>query len=258
MGAARFADLIACLKGDETPRVPSLIVTVFGDLAQGEQDVIGAPVLGQLMDLIGVKPEAMRVALHRLRKDGWISGQRNGRSSDYRLTERGRAESIAASPRIYNSTPATDTVWLVVVDPARSGGVEPGAGVWVSQNVLITGERGAASQGFAIALDAGAELPEWMTRKVCDPELAEMSARFAASLEQTLSKLTPGLDPLEIAALRVLVVHGWRRIALKTPPLPDHVFPDRWAGPACRAAMTDVLARLTKPTLRDLAANAAA
>ena len=58
--------------------------------------------------------------------------------------------------------------------------------------------------------------------------------------------------PVETAALRVLIVHGWRRIALKVPRLPDHVFPKPWRGPDCRQDMADLLARLPKPSMAAL------
>ncbi len=36
------------------------------------------------------------------------------------------------------------------------------------------------------------------------------------------------LSPLQTATLRVSIVHRWRRLILKAPTLPDHVFPDGW------------------------------
>ena len=100
MQASSFQNLIEQVTFGTTPRVWSLLVTVFGELAQDADAQISGSLLRSLSEHIGIKPEAMRVALHRLRKDGWIDSERTGRTSNYFLTLWGRAQSIAASPRI--------------------------------------------------------------------------------------------------------------------------------------------------------------
>ncbi|MEP5760757.1 MAG: PaaX family transcriptional regulator C-terminal domain-containing protein [Litoreibacter sp.] len=60
------------------------------------------------------------------------------------------------------------------------------------------------------------------------------------------------MSNLEIAALRILIVHGWRRIVLRTPALPDFVFPDHWAGPACRDHVARLLTQLPAQDLAGL------
>lgn len=259
-GLIRFDSLAGCLTGAQKPTVWSLLVTVFGDLAQDEGARISGAVLGRLTDLIGIKPEATRVALHRLRKDGWIDSRRNGRSSDYFLTEWGRAQSAAATPRIYATTPAATEAWLVLTDPATPAGAKETGGAWVASSMLVTATRPDPEDRtlFATRLDAG-DAPAWMTAKICDPVLAHLSQDLAARLTALDDALrdTGGLDCLQITALRVLIVHGWRRIALKAPALPDHVFPDAWSGAACRALTAELLQRLPRQALADLEGAAA-
>jgi phenylacetic acid degradation operon negative regulatory protein len=96
-----LSDAVEALATLKNQRVWSLLVTVFGDLAQNDGDVIEGPVLSVLMSDIGIKAEATRVALHRLRNDGWINSVKSGRNSLHSLTASGRQESSAASPRIY-------------------------------------------------------------------------------------------------------------------------------------------------------------
>ena len=258
MKPAPINELIDCLTGGEPQRVPSLLVTVFGELAQEEGTRISGSVLGNLMELFGVKPEAVRVALHRLRKDGWIESHRNGRNSAYALTELGRAESAKASPRIYRETPVANEAWLVVADPVRPSAPNGQNCVWVSANVFVTGALDSRDGSFATRLEPGTALPAWMLRKICEPELAEMSDRLSDRFAQLRQRLEPGRLPIEVAALRVLIVHSWRRIVLKAPDLPDHVFPEPWQGIACRASMSDLLSRLPKPDVADLEDHAPA
>lgn len=114
-----FRDHIADLRTLGGQRVWSLMISLFGDLAQSKGDTIDGPVLSLIMNILDVKPEAVRVALHRLRNDGWIQSQKSGRISQHSLTEKGRRESALASPRIY-AQPGSDPdagpeTWQIVL-----------------------------------------------------------------------------------------------------------------------------------------------
>ena len=80
---------VAQILGVETPRVWSFIVTIFGDLARHDDRYISSRTLNRLTAEIGVKPEATRVALYRLRKEDWLESTKFGRESHYRLTKKG-------------------------------------------------------------------------------------------------------------------------------------------------------------------------
>lgn len=107
--------VIAAFSGLGGQRVWSLMVSLFGDLAQGEGDAIDGPVLSTIMTALDVRPEASRVALHRLRNDGWLQSHKVGRISQHSLTAQGRAESAAASPRIYAAPPELTEPWQMVM-----------------------------------------------------------------------------------------------------------------------------------------------
>lgn len=99
-----------------------------------------------------------------------------------------------------------------------------------------------------------------MRNKVCHEQTVTLSQDFARALDNLHSRLqiAPALTTLESAALRVLLVHSWRRIVLKAPILPDDVFPTGWRGPVCRQRVSTLLARYPKQQLRDLEAAIAA
>ena len=95
---------VAHILGGDPPRVWSFIVTIFGDLAREDDRYISSRTLNRLTAEIGVKPEATRVALHRLRKEDWLESAKFGRESHYRLTNKGRKLSREAAPRIYGDS----------------------------------------------------------------------------------------------------------------------------------------------------------
>lgn len=252
MQSTSFNTIVGHLTLGQSPRVWSLLISVFGDLAQKEGAKISGSLLRQLTEKIGIKPEAMRVAIHRLRKEGWIDSERNGRTSVYFLTPWGRAQSAQATPRIYASGPPAEHAWLVMFNPAKSSQSEDAAGgAWVSSNVLITSREPASGQAFISHLNLQTTVPEWMSGKVCEGPMLRMSQDFSVALDKVTRHLTSGPTPrpVEIAALRVLLVHGWRRIVLKTPILPDHVFPPTWHGLQCRAIVATLLAEYPNPGL---------
>lgn len=255
MHSAAFQDIVRVLTQGQTPRVWSLLISVFGDLAQTEGAQISGPFLRQLTKTIGIKPEAMRVALHRLRKEGWIESRRQGRSSVYFLTAWGRAQTVAASPRIYASGPAAHAAWLILFNPADPTPNDAESGAWVSANTLITSQVPNHSPAYVSPLPTGTVLPDWMTEKLCSAATLSLAQNFAQALGQVRDQLPDVLSPLETVVLRVLVVHGWRRIVLKTPVLPDRVFPAQWCGPHCRAHVTTLLARYPQPSLDALEAT---
>jgi len=55
------------------------------------------------------------------------------------------------------------------------------------------------------------------------------------------------IDPDATVALRVLVVHHWRRLLLRHEDLAMEFFPAGWHGEDCRALVVKLLDRLEKP-----------
>lgn len=257
MTSATFEDLATYLNADQTPRVWSLLVTVFGELAQEDGSKISGALLGKLTGLMGVKPEAMRVALHRLRKDGWIESERRGRTSTYFLTDWGRAQSAEATPRIYVLAAVTAKASLVVCDPSMPVSKTSTHDAWINSSLVLTTKPEKFEQVFAMQTGKDAPLPDWIQQKICKPELNQLIHTFAKQLESLEAAIaaSPKLSNLEISALRVLIVHGWRRIALRTPSLPDEVFPSAWAGKKCRESVATILESYPRCTLSELEAS---
>ena len=255
---ADFAACIKALTGDDTPRVWSLIVTLFGDLAQAPGAEISGPALSRIFDPIGIKPQALRVALHRLRKDGWIDSRKAGRTSLYRLTPFGLEQSAAATPRIYAREVAEPALWHVLIaapmpqpelaetaEDLTSRGYEPLArGVFLGR-----GPAPADCAGFFALAGPAPVLPGWLKAQFGPEDLAEAFRALHDRLCRVAALLPEGgaPGPLETATLRMLIVHDWRRLLLRQPDLPPGFFPEGWPGPACRALTHRLLDRLPRP-----------
>src|SRR6516165_6898169 len=83
----------------------SLLITIFGDAIAPRG---GAVTLGSLIRLaapFGLTERLVRTSVARLAREGWLTAQRRGRRSEYRLTRNGAARFAAATRRIYGENP---------------------------------------------------------------------------------------------------------------------------------------------------------
>lgn len=236
-----FDQLVKNILGDTPPRVWSLLVTIFGDLALGQDARLSGASVNALTAAIGIKPEATRVALHRLRKEGWIESHRTGRQTRYSLTAHGRAETMAARPRVYATTSPSQQP-AVVIDKTGSVASTDEA-VQISPSIRV--QTTPVDSETAWVLPISDEVPDWVRDKLCPIEAQQASQRLATGLA---GLDVSGLSCLQATALRSVVVHEWRRLILRVPDFPDDCFPDGWKGAACRAALADLLAQLPAPS----------
>lgn len=243
-GIMALDPLVALLTADAPPRTWSVLVTVFGDLARTPGQEVGSPVLGRLGEAMGLRPEAVRTALHRLHREGWLARRRQGRHSLYALTARGRVESDAAGPRIYGPQRAERAFVVLTRDD------EPGLAVAPTVRVSAVPAEGADVLCYPAEV-----LPDWMRAALLPPETAALAREVRARFDDLDRALRDGaaLDPLRVATLRVLVVHLWRRVALRLPELPDAVLPAGSEIAGARARFGGLLARLPAPDIGALA-----
>lgn len=248
-----LSDAANALTALGSQRVWSLLVTVFGDLAQNEGDVIDGPVLSLLMADIGIKPEATRVALHRLRNDEWIVSTKQGRTSQHSLTARGRRESAAANPRIYNLPQQSPENWqLVILESAaarnRTSMERLGFAPLLPRVFLGAGNTKAPQDAIVLRPDT---VPKWLATQF-EPKdfLQDYAALHQALLgiRQALAGAN-SLTSRDTAVLRCLIVHSWRRLVLKHPDLPRDLYSESWRGHECRVLVSDLLIKLPKPNL---------
>ena len=238
-------------------RVWSLLVTVFGDLAQNKGDGIDGPVLSALMADMHIKPEATRVALHRLRNDNWIISAKHGRTSRHSLTEHGRQISAAANPRIYGLPQDIVQSWqLVMLESTSSQSREAMEDLGFAPLMprIYVGAGDATPPKDTLALPA-ASVPAWLSAQFEPKDLVQDYAALHSTLiqlDQALSK-DHKLNPRQAAVLRCAIVHSWRRLVLRHPNLPRQLYSDDWRGHDCRVLVMSLLTRLPRPVLSEVA-----
>ena len=258
MTSGGFQKTIDTLGGDDMPRVWSLIVTVFGDLAQRSGDEIAGPVLGEILAPVGVRPEAMRVALHRLRNEGWIETRKQGRTALHGLSTFGLAQSAAASKQIYGTTQQADLDWHILCfapststqEQTRSKTLALRGYVNATSGIYI--KSGAANHIADDAIILQGEMknvPSWLSDVLAPMPLRAGFQKLAQALE-TINideSFARALTPLQTATLRTLIVHHWRKLVLKLPLAPDVLFGNDFEGTQCRDQVLRALKLLERP-----------
>ena len=207
------------------PAVPrrtwSLIVTLMGDATREDGRALPTAAIHEVLAPAGVSAQAVRTALHRLRADGWIETDRRGRASLHRLSPDALAHTRAAAPRIYGPGPSDPGEWHLSPEPVGPalGGLHLGRGA------LPPGMPGLS--GAVLRLSDGQRAALW-------PE------PLRRALDALLARLD-GAAPTPTA--RLLVLHDWRRIALRAPDLPDAMAPPDWRGAEARRRLAPLLSR---------------
>jgi phenylacetic acid degradation operon negative regulatory protein len=229
------------------------MISLFGDLAQAPKQHIDGPVLSAIMERLRVKPEAARVALHRLRNDGWIISEKVGRISRHALTEKGRAECAAANPRIYADPAISTGRWnLALTKDATTGQIEQMTQLGFIQLTprVFAGPSDADAPAGALILPAS-QTPDWLRKQIAPQMQQSGYENLLEALTNVNADLpTPeGMTAIDIAVMRCLVVHNWRRLVLKHPELPAPLVDPDGASHQCHLLVADLLTRYPRPEL---------
>lgn len=228
--SAQGKQAIDALVGLGHMRVWSVIITIFGDGVVGRGGKVASTTLAALTEQMGVKPEAFRVALSRLTKDGWIERSKSGRLSFYRLSTQGLAEFGPATARIYAPQAGGADGWHLVVLPTAVGEPPLGGAVSLGGRCYLSPHPVKNAEALTVSGTIG-PVPDWVKDRL---GVADIAGDYVA-LRRVLRHCSgAGVSDLQAAVIRVLLVHQWRRLVLRHADLPLRFFPDDWQGESCR------------------------
>lgn len=260
------------LQADHRLSAWSLIVSFMGDAIGPRGGLVSAGAVQALMARLGIGHGAMRTAVSRLSADGWIERQREGRNSFYRLSPEVTETVRAAEARIYASTSllAPDTPMTLVIgadqfDETAWERLESIGALMLTPLLamcfthlddLPPGLRPpAATLAAASSVRPGAATRERIAEA---RQWVDLQA-FCAAYEPVLRGLNrqPDLAGKDDAmALRCLLIHEWRRIALKVLAIPPCLLAPDDPEPRARELAAAIYDRLKAPSEAWLDANA--
>jgi phenylacetic acid degradation operon negative regulatory protein len=229
--------VIEALHAEGRLRVWSLVITVFGDSVSVRGGRIATARLRALLGRIGVEDGALRTALSRLAADGWVSSRREGRTSTYRLTPHGEAQTVSAAATIYAPPVAAPvTRWSVFTAPIADRAIQLAPGLWIAPS----GAPLPDDCGFRLTAQIDAISDESRDRIMPDAQ----RAAIRALLHDIDALESCDLSPLDAIAARTLVLHRWRRVVLRWPEIPAELLPRDLGTVTPRARVADLYRKL--------------
>jgi phenylacetic acid degradation operon negative regulatory protein len=247
--------LVARFQRQRPMRSGSLLITVLGDSIAPRGGIVTLGSLIRLAEPFGVPERLVRTSVGRLAKDGWLTFRREGRQSEYFLTEHGRSRFAEATERIYSQGPQSwDGGWTLLLLPPGPraprerireelqwlgfGQVSSGVLAHPSRSVADTRELLTSLQvgSGAVVMRANSEGPTGdRTLLSAGWDLAELARsyqQFTASFTRVTNLLAGrSVAPAETAfVIRTLLIHEYRKIHLRDPLLPRSVLPKDWVG----------------------------
>ncbi|WP_312068337.1 PaaX family transcriptional regulator C-terminal domain-containing protein, partial [Exiguobacterium sp.] len=203
---------------------------------------------------------AVRVAVSRMVKQGWLVSEKQGSKSFYSLTPRGVERMEEAARRIYKSTPHDwDGKWRTLMytipedkrqirDELRkeltwSGFGNLSNGVWISPNPL---EKEAERLIEAYEIE---EYVDFFVGEYHGPKqdqslverafpLEELQERYETFITDYSRQYIVHQSQLQLGEMtdeqcfveRTMLVHEYRKFLFTDPGLPQELLPDAWSG----------------------------
>lgn len=217
-------------------RTGSVIVTVYGDAILPRGGSLALSDLLMLMQRLGAPGGVVRTAVSRLAKEGLIEGRRVGRRSAYALTAHSLAEFRAAIPPIYRGASPSWDGQLRLAFPEQGADrstLEQAGFALLAPGVLVSPHPGPPCTPWLQTSGPADTMRRLAARAWPIGKLGEAYSRFCAVFAP-LQPL-PVIAPIDALAARIVLIHAWRRIALRDPHLPAALLPPDWPGAKARA-----------------------
>jgi len=227
----------------------SLLVTVLGELVLPAGGSALTSTFIDVLGRVGMEEKAVRQALMRAARDGWLESERTGRRTLWTLTPSTAKFLSEGAERIYGFTASQadwDGRWLQLLARAPesdrrarhilrtrltwAGFGSPAPGVWLTTHLdrageaeRVLAEAGIRDEQLFLAAHYGGAGLSALVRQAWD--LDAIGAEYEAFIAEFRDP-----SPDDRLARLVQLVHAWRRFPLLDPALPRELLPPDWSG----------------------------
>ncbi len=259
-------------------RPNSFIFTLYGDMVHrlAGDGALWIGGLIRLMASFGVSPQAVRQAVSRMTRQGWLVARREGNLAFYLVTARGRRRIEELSPRIYGPVIEWDGRWRLLScaagetqrqarerlrkELAALGWAQLSSSTWISPSDALAAAREAADS--TVALEAIHLFEAEYRGPLSDRALLERCWNvdsIASAYREFIARYRPRFhletDHGELSdegafVARLWLVHDYRKFAYLDPGLPSELLPAHWPGTAAAALFREYYATLEKKSQR--------
>lgn len=232
--------------------------------------------LVRLMASFGLSEAAVRQAVSRMSRQGWLVAKKNGNRAFYAVTDRGRRRIETLSPRIYGPIVEWDGRWRMLTynvseqlrdrrDRLRKeltviGWAPLASSTWISPADSLEQAREVAES--ADVLDTIDLFEAEYRGPLSDRELLEKCwdlTAIATAYSDFIRRYEPrlvaerahaSLSPEDAFVERMWLVHDYRKFAYIDPGLPSTLLPAHWPGTTAAALFREYYAAIDAKSLR--------
>lgn len=230
----------------------SALFDLYGDYLRPRGGRAPVSALVKLLAPLGIAAPAVRTAISRMARQGWLDPTRLPTGPGYLLTPKAARRLDDAAARIYRTS---RTGWdgrfdLIVLEApsTRRDRHKLGANLaylgygmldertWVATrpgedvDSLLT-ESDIQYERFSAAHTGGVSGAMGVVRRAWDlVAIAELYERFVDEQQALLAAVTARSPDEQAYAARFRLVHAWRTFLFRDPQLPPALLPDNWAG----------------------------
>jgi len=247
----------------------SALFDLYGDHLRSRGGRAPIAALVRLLTPLGISPPAVRTAVSRMARQGWLEPLRMPEGAGYALSRRATHRLDEAADRIYRRGGREwDGRWHLITaertrERSRRERLRAGLGylgyapldesTWISPrrspelDALLESERVRAEQ-FVSEYDGD---DRGLAARVWDLDgLARSYHRWLDVAEDLLAPA--GADPADETAfaVRSRLVHEWRKFLFSDPGLPAQLLPGQWPGRKAAELFDAEAARLLPPAAR--------
>ena len=237
----------------------SALFDLYGDHLRPRGGKAPVAALVRILAPLDIAAPAVRTAISRMVRQGWLTPERLDEGRGYALTERAQQRLDDAASRIYRTRESTwHGAWdLLVLDPVpdrsvrerlRSGLAFLGYGpltdsTWISPfrsaevDTLLGTESATASR-----FEARDDEPRARAEQAWD--LAALASAYEGWHKQSQQLVDDPADDEQAFAVRSRLVHEWRKFLFTDPGLPPELLPADWPGHAAARFFAEEAARL--------------
>ncbi|HET7385396.1 MAG TPA: PaaX family transcriptional regulator C-terminal domain-containing protein [Nocardioidaceae bacterium] len=250
----------------------SALFDLYGDHLRSRGDRAPVAALVRILAPLEIAAPAVRTAISRMVRQGWLHPARVSNGRGYALTDPARRRLDEAAARIYRTrVPSWDGSWdLLVLDSIGQRSVRErvrsGLGFLgyaaLSDSTWIAPEPSSEAQALLAAEGVGHSRfrardddPATRARQAWDLDRLGTAylawQRFAEDLVSgpTVSH-PPAHEEEQSFAVRSQLVHEWRKFLFTDPGLPADLLPADWPGHTAARFFDEQAARLLPPASR--------
>jgi phenylacetic acid degradation operon negative regulatory protein len=248
----------------------SALFDLYGDHLRSRGGRARVASLVALLGPLDIAAPAVRTAVSRMVKQGWLRPTQVEGARAYALTARAELRLEDAASRIYRTRTADgwDARWhLVVPDRPRDragrerlrnglaflGYAPVGDGAWVAARPspeleALLDSEGVHAERFAAAHETDdADL----VRRAWDLDaVGHAYERWLTDAKGLVGALSPRPTDEDSFAIRSQLVHEWRKFLFTDPGLPRALLPEQWPGDAAAEFFDAEAARLLPASAR--------